>query len=77
MAAEKGSESQDDKEILIQKGAVEEVQQDTEAVTEIIKPKASNLTLYHWTQSFNSQKVSVTSVQHHSLGTVPLFKGIR
>lgn len=72
MAVENSSESQDEKELLIQKG----LQQESDAVTESIKPKESKLTLYHWTQSFNSQKVSATSFQHHSQWTAPQLKGI-
>ncbi|XP_052340111.1 ganglioside-induced differentiation-associated protein 1 [Oncorhynchus keta] len=57
MAAENSAEFQDDKEILINKGDVQEVQQKSGAVTERTTAKPSKMTLYHWTQSFSSQKV--------------------
>ncbi|XP_012987020.1 ganglioside-induced differentiation-associated protein 1 isoform X1 [Esox lucius] len=58
MATENSSESQDEKEILINKGAVQETpQQESTSVAEITNPKPSKLMLYHWTQSFSSQKV--------------------
>ncbi|XP_059380497.1 ganglioside-induced differentiation-associated protein 1-like isoform X3 [Carassius carassius] len=46
--------SQDEKEILIKKDAMS---QDTGEVVEKTKNKESKLVLYHWTQSFSSQKV--------------------
>uniref|UniRef100_A0A3Q2CRK2 Uncharacterized protein n=1 Tax=Cyprinodon variegatus TaxID=28743 RepID=A0A3Q2CRK2_CYPVA len=55
MASENGSETQDDKKALIQESSEEEAQQQGETV---LCNKESKLTLYHWTQSFNSQKVS-------------------
>ncbi|XP_055738164.1 ganglioside-induced differentiation-associated protein 1 isoform X3 [Salvelinus fontinalis] len=57
MAAENSAEFQDEKEILINKGDVQEVQQESGAVTESTNAKPSKMTLYHWTQSFSSQKV--------------------
>ncbi|CAL8292701.1 unnamed protein product [Lota lota] len=56
MASENNSESQDEKCILIKKNAFEEACQEIEECTEGRKAKPK-LTLYHWTQSFNSQKV--------------------
>lgn len=52
MAVENIGESQDEKEILIKKDA-----QDSGEIVESTKTKASKLILYHWTQSFSSQKV--------------------
>lgn len=55
MASENGSETQDEKAALIQASSEEETQQ--QGGTELCN-NDSKLTLYHWTQSFNSQKVS-------------------
>uniref|UniRef100_A0A673GCF4 Ganglioside-induced differentiation-associated protein 1-like n=1 Tax=Sinocyclocheilus rhinocerous TaxID=307959 RepID=A0A673GCF4_9TELE len=54
MAVENIGESQDEKEILIKKDALS---QDSGEVVEKTKNKESKLILYHWTQSFSSQKV--------------------
>lgn len=66
MAAENSPESQDEKEVLVKTGAMQEAHDRCQAVAESSKQNESKLTLYHWTQSFNSQKVSVTPFQHHS-----------
>ncbi|CDQ91516.1 unnamed protein product [Oncorhynchus mykiss] len=73
MAAENSAEFQDDKEILINKGDVQEVQQKSGAVTESTTAKPSKMTLYHWTQSFSSQKVSVSEPCRNG----QLLKGMR
>ncbi|XP_052452195.1 ganglioside-induced differentiation-associated protein 1-like isoform X3 [Carassius gibelio] len=54
MAVENIGESQDEKEILLKKDAMS---QDSGEVVEKTKNKESKLILYHWTQSFSSQKV--------------------
>ncbi|XP_016407817.1 ganglioside-induced differentiation-associated protein 1-like [Sinocyclocheilus rhinocerous] len=54
MAEENIGESQDEKEILIKKDALS---QDSGEVVQRTKNKESKLILYHWTQSFSSQKV--------------------
>ncbi|XP_058621502.1 ganglioside-induced differentiation-associated protein 1 isoform X2 [Onychostoma macrolepis] len=54
MAVENIGESQDEKEILIKNDALS---QDSGEVVEKSKNKESKLILYHWTQSFSSQKV--------------------
>ncbi|XP_016133991.1 ganglioside-induced differentiation-associated protein 1 isoform X2 [Sinocyclocheilus grahami] len=54
MAVENIGESQDEREILIKKDALS---QGSGEVVEKTKNKESKLILYHWTQSFSSQKV--------------------
>ncbi|KAG7225105.1 hypothetical protein INR49_014561 [Caranx melampygus] len=54
MASENSSESQDEKTALIEPEPAQDVQGESGAVA---KQSGSKLTLYHWTQSFNSQKV--------------------
>lgn len=61
MAVENIGESQDEKEILIKNDALS---QDSGEVVEKTKNKESKLILYHWTQSFSSQKVSDPIIQH-------------
>lgn len=60
MAEENIGESQDEKEILIKKDT-----HDSGEVVESTKNKESKLILYHWTQSFSSQKVSDPIIQHY------------
>lgn len=55
MASENGSEIQDEKAAFVQASSEEETQQQGGTV---LCNNDSKLTLYHWTQSFNSQKVS-------------------
>lgn len=63
MASESSSDSQDEKAALIESGSEQDVPQQCGAVA---KQSGSKLTLYHWTQSFNSQKVSAfVAFQHH------------
>ncbi|MED6271010.1 Ganglioside-induced differentiation-associated protein 1 [Characodon lateralis] len=57
MASENGPETQEEKAALIQSCSEEEAQQQGSIVP---RNKESKLTLYHWTQSFNSQKVRLT-----------------
>ncbi|XP_051910180.1 ganglioside-induced differentiation-associated protein 1 isoform X2 [Hippocampus zosterae] len=54
MEAENNSQCQDDNAALVEKDWGEEAPERRDAVTKANEPK---LTLYHWTQSFNSQKV--------------------
>ncbi|XP_043960726.1 ganglioside-induced differentiation-associated protein 1 [Gambusia affinis] len=54
MASENGSEIQDEKAAFVQASSEEETQQQGGTV---LCNNDSKLTLYHWTQSFNSQKV--------------------
>lgn len=61
MASENSTESQDEKTALTEADS-QDVQQQSGTVA---KQSESKLTLYHWTQSFNSQKVSVIRIQHH------------
>lgn len=53
MAAENSAESQDEKEILLKN----EPAQESGTLTDTTNSPKSKLTLYHWTQSFSSQKV--------------------
>lgn len=62
MASENSSVSQDEKTALIETDSEQDVQQQCDTVAKLCESK---LTLYHWTQSFNSQKVSVFTIQHH------------
>ncbi|XP_030625658.1 ganglioside-induced differentiation-associated protein 1 [Chanos chanos] len=57
MAAENSNESQDEKETLIKTDRVKEVPNDSGTIVESTKNNDSKLILYHWTQSFSSQKV--------------------
>lgn len=66
MASENSSESQDEKAALINPDSEQDVHQECGTVA---KQRESKLTLYHWTQSFNSQKVSVISL------SAPQFSG--
>lgn len=66
MASENSSESQDEKAALINPDSEQDVHQECGRVA---KQRESKLTLYHWTQSFNSQKVSVISL------SAPQFSG--
>ncbi|XP_075936762.1 ganglioside-induced differentiation-associated protein 1 isoform X1 [Anarhichas minor] len=54
MASENRPESQDEKTALIEKDPEQDVHQECGTIA---KQRESKLTLYHWTQSFNSQKV--------------------
>lgn len=63
MASVNGSECQDEKAALVETGS----EQDEGQHQQCAKQSESKLTLYHWTQSFNSQKVSVFTFQHHSV----------
>lgn len=63
MASENSPEFQDEKTAFIEKDPEQDVHQECDTVA---KQSESKLTLYHWTQSFNSQKVSVFTFQHHS-----------
>jgi len=60
MAVENTGESHDENEILIKKDAGDSCE-----VVESSKNKESKLILYHWTQSFSSQKVSDPIIQHY------------
>lgn len=60
MAEENIDESQDEQEILIKKDTL-----DSGEVVESTKNKESKLILYHWTQSFSSQKVSDPIIPHY------------
>ncbi|XP_076868978.1 ganglioside-induced differentiation-associated protein 1 [Brachyhypopomus gauderio] len=57
MATDASNESQEEKEILLKNDAAQEMLQDSGAAIENTKKKESKLVLYHWTQSFSSQKV--------------------
>lgn len=54
MASENNSDSQDEKTALVESDPA----QDADLQLQSCKQRASKMTLYHWTQSFNSQKVS-------------------
>ncbi|KAJ8010915.1 hypothetical protein DPEC_G00080110 [Dallia pectoralis] len=56
METENSSASQDEKEILINQGAVHETSGQA-STSGAVSPKPTKLMLYHWTQSFISQKV--------------------
>ncbi len=62
MAVENNGESQEEKEILIKNDALS---QDSGEVVEKTQNEESKLILYHWTQSFSSQKVSDPIMQHY------------
>lgn len=55
--------AQDEKDSLLQEEAGAEMLKGSEAKMESLKTKESKLVLYHWTQSFSSQKVS----EHESM----------
>lgn len=57
MATERGSETENEKAALIETTSEDSNPQ----LGTISKKEESKLTLYHWTQSFNSQKVSVSA----------------
>lgn len=54
MASENNSDSQDEQTALLETGS----EQDVAVQQQSVERKESKMTLYHWTQSFNSQKVS-------------------
>lgn len=54
MASENNSGPQDEQTALLETGSEEDVAVQQQSV----ERKESEMTLYHWTQSFNSQKVS-------------------
>lgn len=63
MASENSSESPDETAALLETRPDQDEPQQCGAVS---TQSESKLTLYHWTQSFNSQKVSVCfTFQHH------------
>lgn len=62
MASENSSDSQEERAALLETGSERDELQQCDTVA---TRSGSRLTLYHWTQSFNSQKVSVFTVQHH------------
>lgn len=64
MAAENSSEPQDEKAALLKTDEGQEGHPECGTVAERSKRSESKLTLYHWTQSLNSQKVSVATLQH-------------
>ena len=68
MAAENSTDAQDEKEITVKKRHVKETTEDVPPASESTKTKESKITLYHWTQSFNSQKVGEMTFQHHASG---------
>lgn len=63
MASESSSDCQDEKAALVETTS----EQDAGMQQLCAKQGESKLTLYHWTQSFNSQKVSGFTFQHHSV----------
>ncbi|XP_042366574.1 ganglioside-induced differentiation-associated protein 1 [Plectropomus leopardus] len=60
MASENSPESQDEKTALIERDPEQDEQQECGTVAE---QSESKLTLYHWTQSFNSQKVRLAMAE--------------
>lgn len=58
MASDNSSNCQDEKAALFEAGSEKE----GEPEQQCLKRSDTKLTLYHWTQSFNSQKVSVFDV---------------
>ena len=72
MASGSSSDAQEEKTALVEADA----EQDAGSQGLCVKQKEPKLTLYHWTQSFNSQKVSVLRVQHHlGPGQLPSLLG--
>lgn len=63
MEAENNSQCGDENAALVEKDSGEDAPERRDAVAKANEPK---LTLYHWTQSFNSQKVSVPLFQHQT-----------
>lgn len=64
MSSETSSEILEEKPALL---ATEPAEDEEQHRGTVVKPSEAKLTLYHWTQSFNSQKVSVIRIQHHPL----------
>lgn len=59
MASDNNSDSQDEKTALVQgEPAREDAQAEELQLLRSCEQSESKMTLYHWTQSFNSQKVS-------------------
>lgn len=58
MATERGSETENDKAALIETTTEQDSNPQPGTIS---KNEKSKLTLYHWTQSFNSQKVSLSA----------------
>lgn len=58
MASDSGSNCQDEKAALLEEGPEKGGGLEQECLTR----SDSKLTLYHWTQSFNSQKVSLVDI---------------
>lgn len=59
MASENNSDSQDEKTALVERDPAQEDAQGEELQPlQSCEQRESKMTLYHWTQSFNSQKVS-------------------
>lgn len=63
MASESSSDCQDEKAALVETSS----EQDAGMQQQCVKRGQSKLTLYHWTQSFNSQKVRGFTFQHHGV----------
>lgn len=66
MASENSSDSQDEKAALVETDSEQDAGLHQQCGT-VAKQSESKLTLYHWTQSLNSQKVSVFTFQHHNV----------
>lgn len=62
--ATENSSSQDEKAALVETDSEQDARLHQQRGT-VAKQSESKLTLYHWTQSLNSQKVSVFMFQHH------------
>lgn len=62
MASENSPDSQEETAALLETGPERDEQEQCDTVA---TRSGSKLTLYHWTQSFNSQKVSGFMFQHH------------
>lgn len=59
MASENNSDAQDEKTALVERDPAQEDAQGEELQPlQSCEQRESKMTLYHWTQSFNSQKVS-------------------
>lgn len=74
MASEKNSDSQDEKTALVQGDPAQEDARGADLqLLRTCEQGASKMTLYHWTQSFNSQKVSVRASAPRRGRTAPLM----
>lgn len=66
MAADNNTDAQAEKDTTVNEKRCNESCEEAQTLVASTKAKDSKLTLYHWTQSFNSQKVGAIRFQHHA-----------